>query len=124
MHAILGPGLGRLRIALCATMLLLACGCTYYQPAPGVYTPTSASTFDRSWNAALGAAADEGVHVTTQDRTNGVIRGTKGQFNVDMSVRTQADGNVRVEINAQGPQGQDPTLADRLSQAYDRRMGR
>ena len=107
-----------------ALTLLLITGCTVYQTAPNVYSATPPSTFDRAWNAALGAAQDEGVQVTSQDRVNGVIRGTKGAFVVDIGVRTQADGNVRVEFNANGPTAQDPTLAQRLSQAYDRRMGR
>jgi hypothetical protein len=104
--------------------VVIAAGCTYYETAPGVYSPAPASTFDRAWNAALGAAADEGVQITSQDRATGAIRGTKEPFNVDMNLRSQADGNVRVEINARGPQGVDPTLAERISRAYDRRMGR
>jgi hypothetical protein len=36
----------------------------------------------------------------------------------------QADASVRVQFDAKGPTEQDPGLADRFSQAYDRRMGR
>jgi hypothetical protein len=39
-------------------------------------------------------------------------------------MQTQADGSVRVEMSARGPKGADPGLADRISRAYDRRMGR
>jgi len=95
-------------------------GCTspepYYAPAP--------STFDRAWSAAINAAQDEGVRVTAEDRASGVISGTRGEQQVAIYVRTQADGNVRVELSVRGPKGDDPGLASRISRAYDRRMGR
>jgi hypothetical protein len=53
-----------------------------------------------------------------------VIRGNRGDQDVSINVWTQADGKVRVEFSARGPAGSDPELASRLSQAYDRRMGR
>jgi hypothetical protein len=97
-------------------------GCVVYEPPPA---PAPApSTFERSWNAALGAAQDEGVRITSEDRINGLIRGFRDQQEVTMNVRTQADGNVRVEMSARGPKGADPGLAGRISRAYDRRMGR
>ena len=97
-------------------------GCTYYQVVPA---PTGgASVFDRSWNAALGAAADAGVAVSSADRTSGVIRGTTPADDVTIRVYTQADGRVRVEFNATGRSGTDAALAGRLSDAYERRMGR
>ena len=94
-----------------------------YYPVPA-YVPAAQTSFDRSWNAALGAVEDAGVRVTYADRANGVITGTRDAFKVNVGVRTQADGSVRVEINATGPTAQDPVLAERISQAYDRRMGR
>jgi hypothetical protein len=39
-------------------------------------------------------------------------------------VRTQADGSVRVEFTVKGTAGYDTGLANRLSRAYDARMGR
>ena len=95
-------------------------GCTTYEPPPA--PPPSA--FDRAWNAALGAAQDEGVRVTSADRVTGVIRGYRDQQEVTMNLQTQADGSVRVEMSARGPKGSDPGLAGRISRAYDRRMGR
>ena len=110
-------------LGLCLALGVLATtACTYYQP---VATPAPApgpSKFDRSWNAALGAMEDTGVRITSADRTSGVITGTTGALNVSVGVRGQADGSVRVDINATGPQG--PVLAERISSAYDRRMGR
>jgi hypothetical protein len=97
-------------------------GCVVYEPAPA-YVPAP-STFDRSWNAAIAAAQDEGVRITSEDRVNGVITGSRGEQDVTINVRTQADGRVRVEFSARGPKGSEPGLASRISQAYDRRMGR
>ena len=95
-------------------------GCASQEPAP-VPAP---STFDRSWSAALSAAQDEGVRITSEDRGSGVIRGSRNEQEVTINLRTQADGGVRVEISARGPKGSDPGLAGRISRAYDRRMGR
>jgi|SRR5262249_45367972 len=100
----------------------LLSGCTVYQPVP-TYVPTP-STFDRAWSAAVGAAQDEGVRITSEDRVRGVISGSRGEQDVTITVQTQADGNVRVEFGARGPKGSDPGLAGRISRAYDRRMGR
>jgi hypothetical protein len=104
------------------TVLVMFPGCVTYQQVP-VSVP-SPSTFDRSWNAAVGAAQDEGVRITSEDRARGVITGIRGEQNVTVNVWTQADGSVRVEFSARGPKGSDPGLASRISRAYDRRMGR
>jgi len=109
----------RIAVIVLAGLMTLA-GCVVYEPAP-VPAP---STFDRSWNAALGAAQDEGVQIASEDRANGVIKGYRGEQEVTINIRTQADGNVRVEISARGPKGADPGLGGRISRAYDRRMGR
>jgi hypothetical protein len=105
-----------------AAFLAIAPGCVVYEPVP-VSAPAP-SSFDRSWSAAIAASQDEGVRITSEDRVNGVITGSRGEQNVTINVRTQADGRVRVEFSARGPKGSDPGLATRLSQAYDRRMGR
>lgn len=117
----IGPSYTGLTTIVVAILMLFS-GCTVYEPVP-VYTP-SPSTFERAWSAALGAAQDEGVRITAEDRANGIIRGDRGEQAVTINIRTQADGNVRVEISAKGPKGPDQGLAGRISQSYDRRMGR
>ncbi len=109
----------RIAIVIVACFATLP-GCVVYEPAP----VPSPSTFERSWNAALGAAQDEGVRITSEDRVSGVIMGYRGAQEVTINIRTQADGNVRVEMSARGPKGSDPGLAGRISRAHDRRMGR
>jgi hypothetical protein len=95
-------------------------GCVAYYPvaAPGP------STFDRAWDAALGAAADSGVVVTAADRNSGRIRGTKAGAEATIDVLPQADGTVRVEIIAPTSVQSEPTLSKQLSEAYQRRLGR
>ena len=109
-------------VLLSTIVFTLLSRCTAYEPAPA-YVPAP-STFDRAWSAAVGAAQDEGVRITSEDRVRGVISGSRGEQDVTINVQTQADGNVRVEFSARGPKGSDPGLAGRISRAYDRRMGR
>ena len=107
-------------IALFIYSVTALAACTTYQPAPA----PPPSTFDRSWSAALAAMQDEGVRITSEDRGSGVLRGLRNDQEVTLNLRSQADGSVRIEISARGPKGSDPGLADRISRAYDRRMGR
>jgi hypothetical protein len=102
----------------------LLAGCTYYQTAPGYYSAKPPGGFDRSWAATVGALEDQGVRITTEDRAAGIVRGTREGINVTANVRTQADGSVRVEFNTSGATSSDPELINRISRAYDRRMGR
>jgi hypothetical protein len=112
------------RVGASLAVIIVSCwvlaGCVVYEPPPA----PPPSPFDRAWNAALGATQDEGVRVTSADRGSGVIRGSRDQQEVTINLQTQADGSVRIEMSARGPKGADPGLADRISRAYDRRMGR
>lgn len=101
------------RAFLCLVLFSALAGCVVYEPVP------VQSRYDQSWNAATGAMADQGVSVTTQDRGAGVIRGTRGSASVQASVRTLANGSVEVRITSS-----DTNLANRISESYDRRMGR
>jgi len=110
-----------------ATALAIAAsGCYVYDPYYPYATAANATaaTFDRSWNAMLGAFADQGVAVRTQDRAAGIIEGQRGPIGVKALVVTQADGRIRAEFNTSGPLSEDPGLPDRISRAYDVRMGR
>jgi len=112
------------KIASLTLIAALLGGCTYYQAAPGVYSTTPASSFDRSWGAAQTAFADQGVPITREDRSAGVLSGTRDGINVTANVRTQADGSVRVEFNTSGATARDPGLINRMTAAYNRNMGR
>jgi hypothetical protein len=111
-------------IAILAMTFSLA-SCYVYDPYyPYGPPPSGPSAFDRSWGAASGAMRDQGLQIASEDRVSGVIEGNRGGINVKTRVFTQADGKVRVEFNASGALSQDPGLPDRISQAYERRMGR
>ena len=115
-----------LRIAyacLLASFVVAVPGCVVYETPSGYYVNTYPSTFDRAWDAALGALNDVGVRVTSADRGAGIARGTKDGVDVNVSVMRQADGTTRVQFDARASQN-DPGLAQRFSSAYDRRMGR
>ena len=97
-------------------------GC-YYGPVPGYYAYNYPATYDRAWSAAIGALQDAGVQATRVDEAAGVAHGTANGVEVTVSVTRQADGTTRVQFDAR-PSDRDPTLAQRFSQAYERRMGR
>jgi len=115
------PGTGAFLI-LMIFLAALSGGCVVYEPAPS--PAYYRSSYDRAWDSALGAAEDAGVKITSADKTTGVIRGVAGSTDVAVSVSTQADGRVRVEFNTKSPKGRDADLNDRLTRAYNRRMGR
>lgn len=113
-----------LRLVFVTTLALLA-GCVV-APYPTAY-PTTVSAppnFDRSWNAALGAAADAGIQVGNADRGAGRITGNKGGAAVTIDLRQQADSSLKVSFDAPDSKETNPTLGDRWLAAYNRRMGR
>lgn len=114
------------RILLASTLCLGLASCYVYDPyyPYGYPAPSPQAAYDRYWNAALGALQDNGLQVTVQDRTTGTIRSQRGGITVNANVVTQADGKVRVEFNAGGTLKEDPGLPDRVSRAYDARLGR
>ena len=97
-------------------------GCYVYQPAP--VTVPGPSSFDRSWDAAVGAMQDVGVRIQSQDRSRGVITGANDSRDVTITLATQADGSVRVEFTTSGATAQDPSLIERVTRSYNARMGR
>jgi hypothetical protein len=112
----------RLALALVAAASLTA-GCVV-APYPGYYPSTAPASFDRSWDAALGAANDAGVQVTNADRATGRISGTKAGAAVTIDLRPQPDNSLQVSFSAPDSKESNPTLNDRWLSAYNRRMGR
>lgn len=92
-----------------------------YPPEPAYYASTS---FGRSWNAALDAMEDVGARIVSADQNTGIIRGTRDGIDATITVRTQADGRVRVGFSSRSPSGQETGLTNQIYQAYERRMGR
>ena len=108
--------------------VVLACSClascvAYPYPYEAQTTMVPAS-FDRSWDAALGAAADSGIQVTSADRASGRIAGTKAGAAVTITLEQQSGGNLRVGFSAPDARETNPTLNERWLANYNRRMGR
>lgn len=115
--------MNKLRLALLGILLTLSLpGCVVYEPM-GVQSTVPAS-FDRSWNAALGAAQDVGIGVSVADRNSGRIYSRRNAADVTIGVIPQTDGSLQVLFDAKGLGPQDQGLQDRFVQAYNRRMGR
>ena len=81
------------------------------------------ASFERSFSAASGALRDQGLAISVEDRSAGRIVGAaSGGGTVTATVRTQADGSVRVQFDSNDVR--DPTLIDRVLRGYEYRMGR
>ena len=112
-------------LLIVSLILALLAGCVVY-PYPDAVPVTTMvpPSYDRSWDAALGAAADAGVQITSADRASGRITGSKAGAAVTIDVVRLSDGNVRVGFTAPASKETNPTLNDRWLAAYHRRMGR
>ena len=102
--------------------LALAPAACYYAPYP--YTTTVPASFDRSYNAVIGAMGDNGLSILMEDRPAGRVIGRRGGIDLTGSVMPQSDGSVRVEFTTSGATAQDPSLIERVTRAYNARMGR
>lgn len=102
---------------------VLLAGCTVYQTGPDSYVTTPPSVFDRAWTAVLGAFEDQSVRVTREDRGAGVVQGRRGDIDLTATISMQPDGAVRAEFSATGSPNRGHDLIDRVSNAYQRRMG-
>jgi len=118
------------RLLCCLSILAasaLSAGCVvapYPYAYPTTTTVASPPSFDRSWDAALGAAADVGVQITNADRATGRITGAKAGAAVTIDLRPQTDNTLQVIFAAPDSKENNPTLNDRWLSAYQRRMGR
>ena len=116
-----------LHLALVAACTLIA-GCYVapypYYPAPTYQTVTSAPSFDKSWDAALGAAADVGVQITSADRATAASPAARPAPRVTIDVRPQADNTLQVIFSAPDSKESNPSLNDRWLAVYNQRMGR
>lgn len=105
-------------LGLLATLMLTACYVYAPPPAPGP------STYDRAFGAVEGAMTDQGVRITGSNPSNGTVTGTRGGITVTATVSPRPDGTTQVAFRTAGSTDQDPTLINRLTAAYNARMGR
>ena len=107
---------------LVAAFALSLWGCVAYEPV--VVQASPEQRFDRSWQAAAGAFVDQGVAITAQNYRTGTIRGDRGGIAITARVLTLPDGRIEVKFDQAGATNSDPNLVHRISESYDRRMGR
>ncbi len=110
------------RLVVVAAALSLS-ACVVYEPVPVSSQRTVQQRFDSAWAAAGGAMLDNGLTITSQDRGAGVIRGERNGVGIIARLETLADGSIQVKLSSQGGTA-DPDLIHRVSDSYDRRMGR
>jgi hypothetical protein len=110
--------------ALVLAVAVLLPGCYVYPYPYGYPTGAVPASFDRSWDAALGAAQEAGIDVTSADRATGRILGSKAGAAVTIDLRPQSDGSLVVSFSAPTARDANPTLDQRWTSAYNRRMGR
>ena len=107
-------------MALILASAVVQSACVVYEPVP--VQRSVAERFDRSWSAASGALVDQGVAITAQDRASGTVQGTRGGTTITATLTTLADGSIQVKFGTRG--AEDPALIHRVSESYERRMGR
>ena len=115
---------GLRRVALAGAALALT-ACTYYVMPDGSAVPAGSappSNFDRTFTAAATAMRDQGLAISVEDRARGTVVGTYDGGTVTANVRPQSDGSVRAQFDALNVR--DPGLLQRISDSYDRRLGR
>ena len=115
------------RTLAASCLAIAATGCVVYDPYYPYGAPprvSHAEAMDRYWGAAHGAMQEQGLQITREDRQAGVIEGRRGGLAMTARVAPQADGRYRVEFNVSGNLAEDPSLPDRVSRAYDARLGR
>ena len=116
-------------LALAPLAVLAGCYVAPY-PYPVTTTPSQptvtreAPSFDKSWDAALGAAADAGIDIVSADKGAGRIDGRKAGAAVTITLTRQPDNSLQVAFSAPGSKESNPSLNDRWLAAYQRRMGR
>ena len=106
--------------AFALALLALAPAACYVAP----YAYTVPASYDRSYDAVMGAMADNGMSLILDDRGGGRAVGRRGGIDLTGSVLRQGDGSVRVEFTTSGATAQDPGLIERVTRSYNARMGR
>ncbi|HMO47632.1 MAG TPA: hypothetical protein PKB14_16585 [Rubrivivax sp.] len=112
------PRWQRRRVGAAALALLLA-GLAGCNTAPPGVVDDSLLSFDRTFNAALGAIADQKMTVGVQDRRNGLIVGTLDGDTITSRLALQHDGSIRVRFAQEG--GNNPELLQHVVAAYNAR---
>jgi hypothetical protein len=88
---------------------------------PGT-VPNSLSSYDRTFDTALGAMTDQKLDISQQERRLGTIVGTLGEVSITATLQPLFDGTTRVTFKQQGEAPADPGLLKRVVDSYNERM--
>jgi hypothetical protein len=84
--------------------------------------PDSHNTFDRTFDVAAGAMADQKMAFSLKDRRNGVIVAELKGDSITATLQPQYDGTIRVLFKPQGDSHTDAGLLKRVVDSYNLRM--
>lgn len=109
--------------ATAAVLLALAgiAGCA--SPASG-RVADSQMTYDRTYDIALAAMADQRLTFGTMDRRQGRIVGSADGLTLVATIQPIVDGTTRVNFEPQGDTAADAALLVRVTNAYNDRMAK
>jgi hypothetical protein len=86
--------------------------------------PDSQLSFDRTYDLALAAMADQRLIFSAQDRRQGRIVGSTDGVTIIASIEPIVDGTTRVSFTSQGNGAADAALLARVTEAYNTRMSK
>jgi hypothetical protein len=105
-----------------ATLALALVACSGCTTAPLGTVPDSLASYNRTFDAALGAMADQKMDIGVQDRRQGNIVGTLSGDAITATLQPQFDGTIRVTFRAQTESATSAALLKRVVDAYNERM--
>lgn len=110
-------GIGRRRLLACGLAFALVAGCSTALTTDF----ESHVSFDRSFNTAMGAMADQKMTLTQIDRRGGVLVGEFKGDAVKATLQPLYEGTTRVSFSAVGEKHSDEKLLERVIESYKQR---
>jgi hypothetical protein len=108
-------------LLLLALAALAGCSSSPASPAPAT-ARDSLLSYDRTFDAALGAMADQKLVLSVQDRRNGRIVGTHEGETLTASLQSMRDGTLRVNFMPKDESPAAVALQQRVIGSYNARM--
>jgi hypothetical protein len=101
--------------------VLAACSSTAPGSPPG-RVPDSMVGYNRTFDIALGAMADQKMTISEQDRRSGRIVGELDGQTITTTLQPMQDGTLRVNFVPQSDSADATALVQRLAASYNARM--
>lgn len=110
-------GTAALGIAVVAAFAISGC-----VGAPPGTVPDSLASFDRTYNAALGAITDQQMNVEVNDRRQGRIVGKLGDDTITATLQPLVDGTIGVSFRLGAESTRGAALLKQVVAAYNTRI--